>query len=209
MNPWLIFVDVVRFGLFATAHVLGGSMGAGILAFSLVLRIALLPITIPAARKMRANQAKLRGLKPQLDALAKKYAKDPLARHTATTELYRDNGVSVTPQGLSTALVQLPLGAAILSSLRSGIARDTRFLWIRDLTRPDAALAVIAAVVAAFGARFSGTDNQRLAMAFSAVMMFFFAWRMSASVGLYSIAWSGVTAAESLVLSIGERRKGK
>jgi hypothetical protein len=30
---------------------------------------------------------------------------------------------------------------------------------------------------------------------------------MSAAIGLYSIAWSGVSAAESLVLTIADRRR--
>ena len=207
MSFWLVFVDAVRVALFATAHIVGGSMGAGIFAFSLILRVALLPITIPAAKRMRAHQANLRRLKPQLQALAKRFKGDRPGLQEATVALYRDNGVSMMSPGMSSALVQWPIGGAIFSSLRDGLERNTRFLWIRDLTRPDVALALIAAAITAAVARFSGADNPRTAMLMGATITFIVAWRMSASVGLYSIAWSGVSAAESFALSIAERRK--
>src|SRR5262249_48601905 len=132
MNPWLAFVELVRFSLFAAAHMFGGSIGAGILAFAFVLRIAMLPITIPAARKLREQQAKLRRLKPELARLSKLHRKDPLRLRDETMALYQKHGVSTTPPGLGASLVQWPFGAAVFSSLRSGIVQNTRFLWIRD-----------------------------------------------------------------------------
>ncbi len=45
--------------------------------------------------------------------------------------------------------------------------------------------------------RVASGDQQRAAIIVSAAITFFFAWRMSASVALYSIAWSGVNAAEA------------
>ena len=206
MNPWLVFVDAVRFALFAAAHLLGGSMGAGILAFSLAVRIALIPLTIRAARRMRAQNAKLRQLKPQLERLAKRYKTDPRGLLDARTALLREHGVSTAPD-LKMAAVQLPIGGAMFTALRNGVAQNTPFLWIRDLTRPDIGVAVIAAAIAAMASRVSGADNPRAAIAIATAMTFYFAWRMSASVGLYSLAWNGVSAAESFALAIAERRR--
>jgi YidC/Oxa1 family membrane protein insertase len=207
MNPWLSFVEIVRFALFAAAHAFGGSIGAGILAFSLALRVVMLPITIPAARKMREQQARLRRLKPELSKLSKRYQKDPLRLRSETMALYHQHGLSEAPPGLGASLVQWPFGVAVFTSLRAGVARNTRFLWIRDLTRPDFALALIAAAIAAATARLNAGDNHRIAMAISAGITLFFALKMSASIALYSIAWNGVSAAESLVLSVTERRR--
>jgi YidC/Oxa1 family membrane protein insertase len=206
MNPWLVFVDAVRFALFASAHLFGGSMGAGILAFSLAVRIALLPLTIPAARRMRAQQAKLRRLKPELDQLARKHKSNPRALMETRSALLAKHGVSTKPD-FSTALVQLPIGAAVFTALRANVMRNTRFLWIRDLTRPDVGIAIVAAAIAAIAARVGGTDNPRAAMAIGATITFYFAWRMSASIGLYSVAWSGVSAIESFALAIADRRR--
>jgi YidC/Oxa1 family membrane protein insertase len=206
MSFWIAFVDVIRFALFATAHVLGGSIGAGIFAFSLAVRVAMLPLTIAAARRMREQQAKLRQLKPQLDAITKRFKTDPLRAREATMALYREHGISATPS-LKLAFAQWPLGAGIFAAVRSGVARNTRFLWIDDLTKPDLGLALTASLISAAVARLAGGDNSRVAMAVGATLTFVFAWRMSASIALYSIAWSGVSALESLGLSIAERRK--
>jgi len=206
MNPWLVVVDAVRFALFAAAHLLGGSMGAGILAFSLAVRIALLPITIPAARRMREQNAKLRRLKPELEKLATRHKADPRLLLEARSTLLREHGVKTTPD-LKTVATQWPIGLAMFTAVRSGVAQNTRFLWIRDLTRPDVGIAVIAAAIAAIVARVGGSDNPRAAMAIGATITFYFAWRMSASIGLYSLAWNGVSAAESFALAIAERRR--
>lgn len=206
MNPWLVFVDAVRFALFAAAHVFGGSMGAGILAFSVAVRIALLPLTIPAARRMRAQSAKLRQLKPELERLATRYKTDPRGLIDARATLLREHGVSTTPD-LKMLAVQWPIAGAMFTALRSGVAQNTRFLWIRDLTRPDIGVAVISAAIAAIATRVGGTDSPRTAMVIGATITFYFAWRMSASIGLYSLAWNGVNAAESFALAIAERRR--
>lgn len=207
MNPWLIFIEAVRLALFTAAHLLGGSVGAGILAFSVVLRVAMLPITIPAARRMRAQHARLRELKPELDRLANKYKADPRAFVEARRSLLRERGVATKPEISSATLVQAPVGVAMSLSIRDGVARNTRFLWIRDLTKPDLALALVAAAISAFTARIGGSDNPRIMMLVSASITFYFAWRMSASVALYSIASSGVSATESFALAIADRRK--
>lgn len=196
MLIWSSFVEIVRIALFGTAHVFGGSVGAGIFVFSLVLRIALLPWTIRAARQMRAQREKLLALKPDLDRLRKRHGRDWRALNDATTALYAKHGVDAAPKGMLASLVQLPIGAAIYRSV-SVVQRNTSFLWIRDLTNPDVALAALAAAIAAFAARANAGEQQRVAVIVSATITFFFAWRMSASVALYSIAWSGVNATEA------------
>ena len=167
MAGWTLFVELTRFALFAAAHLFGGSVGAGIFAFSLLVRITLIPLTLRTARETRA---------------------------------FVDKKTTVPPKGRIASLIQLPVGAAIYRVAMSAVPRGTRFLWIRDLTRPDVGLAMIAAAIAAVVARATGGDHQRIAMALGATLTFVFAWRMSASIGLYSLAWSSVSAIEALVV---------
>jgi YidC/Oxa1 family membrane protein insertase len=175
---------------------MGGSVGAGIFAFSVIVRIALLPMTLRAARQMRDQQAKMKELKPALERIRKRHASDKVAEQQATIALYRDNGVSAVPAGLLGTAVQMPIGMALYQAIR-GSANGGSFLWIRDLARPDVALALAAAGVTALAARFGGTDNPRAAMLVGATITFVIAWRLSAGVALYSIAWSGVSAGEA------------
>ncbi len=61
---WSAAIDLVRALVFAAAHLCGNSLGGGILAVSLVARLALLPITLRAARRMMAHQASVTALAP-------------------------------------------------------------------------------------------------------------------------------------------------
>jgi hypothetical protein len=49
------------------------SLGAGIAAISMIVRVALLPLTVRIARQARAQQTKLRALQPRADALRKRF----------------------------------------------------------------------------------------------------------------------------------------
>ena len=65
---WASFVELIRVAIFAAAHVCGGSLGAGIIGVSVIVRIALLPLTLRLARQARAQQMRVAALKPALDA---------------------------------------------------------------------------------------------------------------------------------------------
>ena len=81
---WTSLVELVRAAIFGAAHLCGGNVGAGVALVSFALRIALIPLTLRAARRARETQAKLAGLKPTLDRLRARHAKEPqvLARGT-------------------------------------------------------------------------------------------------------------------------------
>ena len=75
---WAGFVELLRAAIFGAAHVCGGSLGGGILLVSAGVRLALLPLTLRLARRARDQQAKLATLLPELEALQRRYANDPL-----------------------------------------------------------------------------------------------------------------------------------
>jgi membrane protein insertase Oxa1/YidC/SpoIIIJ len=156
---WLAVVELVRGIVFASAHFLGGSIGGGILALSLLVRIALMPWTLPAARRAREHRD------------ARK-----------------------APPFSGVTLAQLPIGTAFYEAMKrvSG-----EFLWVRDLARPDVGLALIAAALTALAAKFTATDKQTVGMLIGAAITFAIVSHLSSGVALYSIAWSGIGAAES------------
>src|SRR5690242_12212825 len=55
---WTVFVGLVRLAMITAAHLTGGSIGSGILLVSAAVRLALLPLTLRAAREARANPGK-------------------------------------------------------------------------------------------------------------------------------------------------------
>lgn len=54
---WDSLVAIVRIAIFTAAHVTGGSLGSGIFLVSAAVRLALLPLTLRAAREARARSA--------------------------------------------------------------------------------------------------------------------------------------------------------
>jgi len=69
MLDWSLVVDAVRALVFAVAHLFGNSVGSGILAVSVLVRLALLPLTLRAARRAMEHQARIGALKPELERL--------------------------------------------------------------------------------------------------------------------------------------------
>jgi YidC/Oxa1 family membrane protein insertase len=209
MLDWSLVVDGVRALVFAAAHLFGNSVGSGILAVSVLARLALLPLTLRAARRAMEHQARVAALKPELDRLKQKFGDDRAALTEATMQLYRERGIGVVPQGtLASTLVQLPVGAALYQAFARGLGPKLSFLWVGDLARPDAILAGVAASLAGLAAGLSATTNHRGAVAITATITQLIAWRLSASVALYWIASSGVGAVQALVLRRGRAAVG-
>jgi len=208
-----LLVDPIRAAVFALSHLLGGSLGAGVLAVSALLRLALLPLTLKLARKSIAQRRLFNGIKPELNALTVRYKKQPEALYRETLALHRRVGYQqVDPASLLGNLVQLPLLGGMFAALR-GIGARVGFAWIADLGRPDAALALIAAGltgVAGYFGMLPSADSTRaawfgagLGMAISLV----FFWKASAVLVLSWGSSAAVSAIQGVLLAREHRRR--
>jgi len=116
----------------------GENFGLAIIALTLIIRGALIPITLPSLRSMKKMQA----LKPILDKLKKKH-KDKIKLQQAQMELYKQHGVNpaagclpqVAQLLVLIALYQVFIGI-IDSNQLNGHSLQTNFLWL-DLSKPD------------------------------------------------------------------------
>jgi YidC/Oxa1 family membrane protein insertase len=197
---WSNVVDLVRALVFAAAHVCGNSVGGGILVVSFLARIALLPMTLRVARRMMAHQARIAALAPELKRLRQRHGNDPAALAQATMDLHRQHGIDVMPRGtLTSTLIQMPIGAALYRAFATGLGPRTAFLWMSDLARPDALVAVAAATLAGVAAG-AAPASSRTGIAVSVAITGFLAWRLSASVGLYWVASNSVGVVQSVWL---------
>src|SRR6476620_1416210 len=204
MLDWSLVVDGVRALVFAAAHLFGNSAGSGILAVSVLVRLALLPLTLRAARRAMEHQARIAAMKLELERLKQRFGDNRSVLAEATLRLYRERGIGAVPPGtLASTLVQLPVGAALYQAFARGLGPKLSFLWIGDLARPDAMLAGVAASLAGLAAGLTASSNHRSAVAISATITLIIAWRLSASVALYWIASSGVGAVQALLLRRG------
>jgi YidC/Oxa1 family membrane protein insertase len=204
---WAAFVDVLRAAIFSAAHVCGGSLGGGILLVSAVVRIALLPLTLKLARRAREQQAKLAALKPELDALQRRYADDPLRVMRESRELQAKHGIRLlSPSTLIAYVMQAPLFGGLLAAVRSGLGSKIRFLWVADLARPDFTLVLGVAALTAWGVSSSPTPSsqasQQNIMMFVAVgVTMFFLWSASAAVVLSWAAGSSMNLLQNWILN--------
>ena len=199
---WSPFLDLLRAILFALAHVCGGSLGGGIVVLSLIVRLALLPLTYRLALRAHEYHQALRRLKPQLDALQQRHASQPLRLAQETRALQAKNGIGMAPKGtLLGAIVQMPIGAGIYQTIGAIAKRAAQFLWVHDLSRPDALVASVAAGLAgAAVAAGPSSTGSRASAALAAGVTFLVAWRLSAGVGLYWVASNVVGVVQSLLV---------
>ena len=153
MDAWAVVVGLFRELVFSAAHLFGGSIGAGVLAVSVATRLALLPLTLRVARRVREHQQRVRALAPELERLRRRYGSDRARLAEETMTLYRRRGVRLMPGGVFGSMaLQLPISLALYQAVAQGIGRGARFLWIRDLAAPDPTVAAVAATLAGFAA---------------------------------------------------------
>jgi len=210
------FADFFRAAIFAAAQVFGGSLGAGIIAVSLGVRLALLPLTIRLARRALAQQAILARLQPKLQRLQRRYRNDPAARLQRTQALYRREGLRLfDPVAVLGGLVQLPVLAGVYAAVRQGLGAASSFLWISNLLRPDVWLAISVALLSALVAYVTGRAGQAgrgagstAAVWLSASFVFLAAWRASAALVLSWGAGSLGTLAQGFLLWRTRHRSG-
>jgi YidC/Oxa1 family membrane protein insertase len=114
-------------------HITFGNWGLAIVAMTICLKLVLFPLSIPQIRTMIA----MRRLKPEIDAVNKKFAHDAQAKQMATMEVYRKNKVNPLG-GCLPQLVQMPVWFAMYTTLQTAVEMyHVKFLWFADLSAPD------------------------------------------------------------------------
>ena len=116
----------------------GWSYGVVILVLTLIIKICLMPI----AFKSYMSTAKMRVLKPEIDAINEKYPKqeDAMKKQQAVMDLYKKAGASPM-SGCLPMLLQFPILIAIFRFFPSSIElRQQSFLWADDLSTYDSIL---------------------------------------------------------------------
>lgn len=129
INMWLV---IPMFDMFMSW---GMNIGLVILLMTLVIKLIILPFTFSSYR----STAKMRVLKPQIDAINEKYPPEKMQeRQQATMALYQKAGVSPM-SGCLPMLFQFPVLMAMFWFFPTAIElRGQSFLWAEDLSTYDA-----------------------------------------------------------------------
>lgn len=110
-------------------------MGVVLILITLLLKA----ITYPMVKKSYMSSAKMRVLKPKLDAATKQYDKpeDQMQKQQAMMQMYSEYGVSPL-SGCLPMLIQAPIWIAMFNFVPNAIQlRGQNFLWIDDLSTFD------------------------------------------------------------------------
>jgi YidC/Oxa1 family membrane protein insertase len=133
---WVIrpIAEYILLPLFQFIHLLIPNYGLVIIVFSIIIKLALHPLTKTSMKSMRKMQA----LQPMMSELREKYKDDPQKMNQAVMNLYKEYGINPAA-GCLPLLLQMPILFALWAMLRSTIGlRQASFAWwIQDLSIPD------------------------------------------------------------------------
>ena len=134
---WTLFRWVNKYAIIPLFNLLGSFMsswGLIILIVTVIIKIVLLPLTF----KSYMSSAKMRVLKPQVDAINERIPADKMMeRQQAQMSLYRSVGVSPMG-GCLPMILQMPILVAVFMYLPSAFElRQQSFLWATDLSTFD------------------------------------------------------------------------
>jgi len=167
----------------------GGSLGWAIVALSLGIRVALLPLTLRLSRRMIRNQQIMRTMQPELAELKKRLEKKPEQMLPEMQKVYKKHGY--TPFDLPAMMgsfVQLPVFAFLYRAIRASISSGSPFLWIRSLASPDGVLVFIILTFTGAAAYFlpSASETAKTTVVFIQVAITgIIVWKLAAGLGLY------------------------
>lgn len=195
MVLWSLLLDGIRGALFALTHIFGGSLGLGIIGLSVLVRLALLPWSLKAARRSTAFRESLKALEPRIREVRERYAKDPVKLREAILAEYQRAGINpISGFGLGLMAIQLPLGMALYTVIRTGVA-ESGFLWIANLARPDVVLSALTAglslLLGLTVASGQGSVSPTAMAIIMATVTFIVVFNLSAGVALY---WASTTS---------------
>lgn len=134
---WGIFGWINRYAvipLFDFLYNTGMNIGLVVLLMTLIIKLALSFVTY----KNYVSSAKMRVIKPDIEALNKKMANaDNMKKQQATMQLYQKAGVNPMA-GCLPALLQMPILIAVFRFFPQAIQlRQVEFLWMTDLSSYD------------------------------------------------------------------------
>lgn len=108
--------------------------GIAIIILTMIVRMVMFPLS----RKQAMGAKKMQELKPELDKIKKKFAKDKEKLARAQMELFRKHKYNPLA-GCLPMFVQLPIFISLYTALNTSVdLRMTPFLWFDNLAAPDA-----------------------------------------------------------------------
>ncbi|MDK6369334.1 MULTISPECIES: membrane protein insertase YidC [Aerococcus] len=186
----------------------GGNYGLGIIVFTLIIRLILVPLyhyQIKSTEKMQVVQ-------PEMQALREKYAsKDPATQQKLEEEMAKLNEkYDYNPlSGCLPMLIQLPILMGLYQAIsRTEVLSNGHFLWM-ELGQPDPyfILPVLAAALTWYNTRLMSIGNPQNNQSMAAMqwlmpaMILFMGATLPSAIALYWVASNAFTIGQTLILN--------
>jgi len=203
-------------------HGLVPNYGIVIILLTILTRLVFWPVM----QKSTENMRKMQALQPQLNALKEEYKNDQQKMLKKQQELFKENKVSPLG-GCLPMLVQIPILFALFVVLRSAVElRFAPFLWIKDLSEPEALFAgflpfwphhlnilpILMTVVQIWQQKLTPTPGdamqQRMMMVFMPLMMLFMFYDMASALVLYWTTSQFLAIAQILIQNKTKKTDG-
>src|SRR5699024_12500781 len=155
-SGWFNHYFVYHFSVLikSLASYLNGSYGLSIIIITLVIRLAVMPFMLKQTRSSIKTQDKMKILKPEIDAIQKKYKskkdrESQVQMQQEMMQLYQKHNFNplVSFAGCLPLLLQFPILIAFIYAIRrTPEIASHRFLWF-DLGQTDILLTLLAVVI--------------------------------------------------------------
>ena len=113
--------------------------GVAVIILVILIQIVLLPIS----RFSQLSMLKMQELQPELKRIKEQFKDDKQQQQVEQMKLMRERGVNPM-LGCLPMMLQMPIWIALFTGLRVAISlrHEPFFLWIKDLSQPDALMAI-------------------------------------------------------------------
>jgi len=115
-------------------HSITKSYGVAIILLTIIISALLLPLT----RKSMQSMKEMQKIQPEVEKIKKEHSSDPQKMNKEIMELYRTHKINPLG-GCLPMFLQFPIFVSLFQALpRSIELKGAHFLWIKDLSSPDA-----------------------------------------------------------------------
>ncbi len=202
-----IIVGAVSRSILGVSSWLGNSYGLGIIVYTILIRLLILPLMANQTESM----VKMQEIQPQLQALQKKYSsrdqESMMAMQAEQKALYKEANVSPFASFLP-LLVQLPILMALYSAIQTTkILQQGTFLWVQLGDRDPYFILPILAAAFTFLSSYlvmmgqPEKNTMTTAMTFlMPLMIFFFAINVPSVLSLYWVVSNAFQVAQTWTL---------
>ena len=198
MEVWNLWTGLITYLIDYLSLNLGLSEALAIILFTLLARLALMPVSLVSSYRMCRNRLTLQRLQPAVEALKEQYPDDLAERSRQTMALYKKHGVKMLDKTTVLNMAsQTVLGIGVFQALGNMLS-SSRFLWIANIAKPDIALTLLVsiAMVAGMLTMPGATDQSYWLLLIPVAITAFVLISMPSALALY---W-----ATSNVVSIGQ-----